>query len=189
MSAASSSNRSSASSATAAIDRAESPLAWLRQRKDRDGEPLISQAQFDAGERLRADFWFAQMTPRVTVNWSTGAPPQRGRRAGMTYRSNADVQDAVAGARERVRRVLTAVGPELAGVLIDVCCHLKGLEDAERAAGWPQRSGKVVLQLALTRLARHYGIGPAPPRPDARAPSVRHWGSDDYRPLFELPAD
>jgi len=88
-----------------------------------------------------------------------------------------------------VRRALAAVGPELSGILIDVCCHLKGLEEAERAAGWPQRSGKVVLQLALTRLARHYGIGAPAPSPGTGAAHVRHWGSDDYRPLFELPAE
>ena len=104
----------------------------------------ISQAQFDAGERLRADFWFAQMTPRVTMSWSAMAPAQRRRRAGMTLASDGDLQENIAGARERVRRALAAVGPELAGVLIDVCCHLKGLEEAERAAGWPQRAGKVV---------------------------------------------
>ena len=74
-------------------------------------------------------------------------------------------------------------------MLIDVCCHLKGLEEAERAAGWPQRSGKVVLQLALTRLARHYGIGDGRAARHARAAAVRHWGSEDYRPLFELPAE
>jgi hypothetical protein len=138
---------------------AESPLAWLRRRKDRDGEALISQAQFDAGERLR--FWFAQMTPRVTINWSAMAPTQRRRRAGMTKAPDGDLQESIGNARERVRRALAAIGPELAGVLIDVCCHLKGLEEAERAAGWPQRAGKVVLGLALTRLARHYGIGAA----------------------------
>ena len=31
---------------------------------------MLSDAEFDAGEKLRADFWFAQMTPRVTANWS-----------------------------------------------------------------------------------------------------------------------
>jgi hypothetical protein len=175
--------------AAAAHNPAESPLGWLRRRKDRDGEAMISQAQFDAGERLRGDFWFAQMTPRVTMNWSSTAPCQRRRQAGMAFRADANLADNGAAARERVRRALTAVGPELAGVLIDVCCHLKGLEIAEREAGWPQRSGKVVLQLALTRLARHYGIGEAAGRPGPRAAPVRHWGSEDYRPLFELPAE
>ena len=132
----------------------ESPIAWLRRRKDRSGEAMISQAQFDAGERLRAEFWFAQMTPRTTTNWSSLSPMQRGRRHGATRTSGANMLDNAAAAAERVRRALAAVGPELSGVLIDVCCHLKGLEEAERAAGWPQRSAKIVLQLALTSLAQ-----------------------------------
>ena len=178
-----------ASRSGASVNPAESPLAWLRRRKDRDGEAMISQAQFDAGERLRSEFWFAQMTPRVTMNWSSLAPSQRRRRAGMTRPADGDLQENIAACRERVRRALSAVGPELAGVLIDVCCHLKGLEEAERAAGWPQRAGKVVLQLALTRLARHYGIGRAAASGSPGAAGVRHWGCDDYRPLFELPAE
>ncbi len=53
-----------------------------------------------------------------------------------------------------------------------------------------QRSGKVVLQLALTRLARHYGIGSATDRaPRTGTSAVRHWGSEDYRPLFEVPGE
>jgi hypothetical protein len=173
----------------AALNPAESPLAWLRRRKDRDGAAMICETQFAAGERLRADFWFAQMTPKVTMSWSSNAPAQRRRRSGMAFRSDADMADNAAAARERVRRALSAVGPELAGVLIDVCCHLKGLEEAERAAGWPQRSGKIVLQLALSALARHYGIGAQARSSAAGSAHVRHWGSDDYRPLFELPAE
>lgn len=175
--------------AAVASNRDESPLAWLRRRKDRDGTPMISQAQFDAGERLRSDFWFAQMTPRVTMSWSPTAAPQRRRRSGMRPAMGAEIEEGAAAARERVRRALAGVGPELAGVLIDVCCHLKGLEEAEREAGWPQRSGKVVLQLALTRLARHYGIGDALTKSEPRSAKVRHWGSDDYCPPFELPAE
>lgn len=173
---------------TASLNPAESPIAWLRRRKDRDGEPMISQAQFDAGERLRADFWFGQMTPRVTMNWAVTSPQQRRRRSGLAFRGDADMHERTEAARERVRRALAAVGPEFAGILIDVCCHLKGLEEAERSAGWPQRSGKVVLQLALSCLARHYGVGERSPASD-RPAAVRHWGSDDYRPLFELPAE
>jgi hypothetical protein len=171
----------------ATINSDESPIGWLRRRKDRNGEPMISQAQFDAGERLRADFWFAQMTPRTTMNWSVASPTPTGRRFGASPRSASQMTDNAVAAAERVRRALGAVGPELSGVLIDVCCHLRGLEDAEKSAGWPQRSGKIVLQLALTSLARHYGL-----ERDARpagSGAVRHWGSDDYRPLIEAPGD
>ena len=56
--------------ATPIINADESPLSWLVRRKDKDGRPLISPAEFDAGERLRADFYFSQMMPRVTGNWS-----------------------------------------------------------------------------------------------------------------------
>lgn len=177
-----------AAAARPRVNDDESPIAWLRRRKDRNGEPMISAIQFDAGERLRADFFFAQMTPRTTTNWSAVSPARRGRRYGATSHGGAEISDRAAAAQERVRRALAAVGPELSGVLIDVCCHLRGLEDMERAAGWPQRSGKIVLQLALTRLARHYGIErPAPAH--AATGLVRHWGSEDFRPLFEMPAE
>lgn len=164
------------------VNDSESPLAWLRRRRDKEGKPLISQEEFDAGERLRADFWFAQMTPKVTSTWDATFSSRRQRRAAPG--AGLELQDRVIAARERVRLALKAVGPELAGILIDVCCHLKGLEEAERAAGWPQRSGKVVLQLALTRLARHYGLLPSNDSADPR-PNIRHWGTPDYRPSID----
>jgi hypothetical protein len=165
------------------VNVAESPIAWLARRHDKDGQPLISQAEFDAGERLRADFWFAQMTPRVTANWSAAAPSATPRRG--VPGTGSDMQDSVIAAAERVRRALGAVGPELAGVLIDVCCHLKGLEEAERRAGWPQRCGKIVLRLALTSLARHYGLLRRDEGARAEAGRVRHWGADGYRPEID----
>jgi hypothetical protein len=76
-----------------------------------------------------------------------------------------------------VHLALDAVGPEFAGLLIDVCCFLKGLEVAERERGWPARSAKIVLQLALERLARHYGYA-ASTSGRARA-QVRTWLADD----------
>jgi Domain of unknown function (DUF6456) len=63
------------------INEAESPLGWLKSRKDRNGRPLISEDQFAAGERLRADYWFAHMPQRVTSNWSSLAHSRRSRRS------------------------------------------------------------------------------------------------------------
>jgi len=64
------------------VNEAESPLGWLKSRKDRNGQPLLTEQQYEAGERLRADYWFAQMSPRVTANWSALAPSERSRRGG-----------------------------------------------------------------------------------------------------------
>ncbi len=74
---------------------------------------------------------------------------------------------------------------EVAGVLVDICCELKGLEDAEKENGWPQRAGKVVLQIELTRLARHYGLIGAAEGAERPGRRLRHWGSEDYRPTLD----
>jgi hypothetical protein len=137
----------------ALLDELESPIGWLARRKGRDGKPLIEAVQFQAGERLRADFTRAQLTPSVTSSWDPSrAQGRRGQSGGRTF------SDAVVAAREQVNLALEAVGPEFAGVLQDVCCFLKGLADVERERHWPPRSAKVVLQLGLDRLARHYGL-------------------------------
>ena len=160
----------------------ESPLVWLRRRKDKDGQPLITEPQFDAGERLAADFWHAQMTPaRHGELVCCGRRPTHAARRHPASASSSS--DNVVAARTRVHRALAAVGPELAGILVDVCCHDVGLEAAERAQGWPQRAAKVVLQLALTGLARHYGLLALEPSPGARR--LRHWGDTDYRPTID----
>jgi hypothetical protein len=165
------------------VNEAESPLGWLKSRKDRNGAPLIADHQYQAGERLRADYWFARLSPRVTANWSALAPSDRSRRAAPS--DPAAMRDNVIAAKERVTRALMAVGPELAGVLVDICCELKGLEEAEKGRGWPQRAGKVVLQIALTRLARHYGLDIADEGRRRGGERVRHWGSEDYRPTLD----
>ncbi|MBS0528145.1 MAG: DNA replication protein, partial [Proteobacteria bacterium] len=59
-----------AGAANVIVNDSESPLAWLARRKGRDGRAMISQDQFIAGEKLRADFTRGNLTPRVTSNWS-----------------------------------------------------------------------------------------------------------------------
>lgn len=165
------------------VNEAESPLGWLKSRKDRNGRALITTQQYEAGERLRSDYWFAHLSPRVTASWSGFAPSERSRR-GAPSQATALTDNAIA-AKQRVAHALQAVGPELAGVLVDVCCELKGLEEAEKSNGWPQRAGKVVLQIALTRLARHYGLLGPERALEPRRGQLRHWGSEDYRPTLD----
>ena len=138
--------------ASVVVDEAESPLMWLARRRGRDGRALIEPHQLLAGERLRADFTRAHLMPRTTSNWES--PIASGRRGGG---NNSNTTDMMIASRQRVHLALDAVGPEFAGLLVDVCCFLKRLDDVERERCWPGRSGKVVLQLALDRLARHYG--------------------------------
>lgn len=133
----------------------ESPLGWLRRRKDKSGRPMLSAVEFNAGEKLRADFTFAQMDQRVTASWSPTAGVAKGARSDN---DRLDVADEVADAQERVRKALAALEPDFANILLDVCCYLKGLEAAEAAAALPKRSGKIVLIYALRALARHYGM-------------------------------
>ena len=62
-------------------------------------------------------------------------------------------------ARARVAAALCAVGPEFENILLDTCCFLLGVEESESRYGWPRRSAKLVLKLALSALARHYSGG------------------------------
>ena len=147
------------------VNHAESPLGWLVSHKDRTGKPLINQEQFAAGERMRRDFTLANLPPRVTALWGTPAN-HAGRNGGS---DSASMNDTMIAAKDRLWAAFDAVGPDLGGVLLQVCCHLNGLAGAERQLGWPARSGKVVLGIALDRLAVHYGISQAAGTPKKRA--------------------
>lgn len=157
----------------ATVNLRESPLAALAQRRDREGRAFLSPGEVEAGERLRADYGFGQIAPRHGANWE--AAVSGGRRGGGN--AKADLTDDALAARQRVDRAIDAVGPELAGILIDVCCFLKGVEQVETERGWPRRSAKLMLKTALGALARHYH----PQRREGRR-SVLHWGTADYRP-------
>lgn len=160
------------------VNLEESPLAWLARRTDKAGRPMISEPQFLAGERLRVDFTRAGLTPRVTTDWSSlGASGGGGPGA---------FSDAVLAAKVRLGEALSAVGPELSGVLLDVCCFLKGLEAVESERRWPARTAKVVLGLGLDCLARHYGFAQEA-RGRAASPT-RAWRASPEAPDGEGPA-
>lgn len=126
------------------VNLAESTLSWLGARK------LIDARQIEAGERLRVDYERASIAPSVTMRWDVS--PRGGR--GDTL----DPTTAQIEAKRRFDAAIAGVGPGLSDVLWRVVCADERLADAERALGWPARAGKLVLGLALDRLAEHYGL-------------------------------
>lgn len=127
------------------VNTAESPLAWLATRG------LVSARQIEAGERLRADYERAMIAPSVTMRWSARVDGAGGR--------GLDPTAAQIAAKRRFDAAVAAVGRGLSDVLWRVICAGEGLPAAEKALGWPSRSGRLVLTLALDRLADHYGLG------------------------------
>jgi hypothetical protein len=159
---------------TAGGHEAATPLLWLYSRKDRSGKRGISDVEFAAGERLRAELTFAGLSPRVTMDWQGLGVIDGSASFGL------NPTEATIAARQRVRQALLAVGSECAGVLTDLCGFLKGLEQIEQERNWPRRSAKIVVQMALAALARHYGL-----QAEARGPASgrsRTWRAEGARP-------
>lgn len=136
------------------VNQAVSPLVLLKRLKGREGEPWFPPEAIAAGERLHADFTFGGLQPRITAAWQPRLEANRQPGAG----GGAALSDHAADARARVSRAAAALGPELSGVALDICCFEKGLEEVERERQWPARSAKLMLRTALTALARHYGL-------------------------------
>jgi hypothetical protein len=131
---------------------AESPIAVLGRRRDRDGKLFLEPDMIEVAERLREDFELAQMGPRVAQNWDRFLTA--GDRGG--FRPGSGGAEGPRSARDRVALALRDLGPGLGDVVLRVCCYLEGLEMAEKRMGWASRSGKIVLRIALMRLKRHY---------------------------------
>jgi hypothetical protein len=129
------------------VNVGESPLARLKSRD------LVDATQFAAGEKLRRDYTLAQLTPRMGIDLSAVVVSGGARGPGAD-----SISDIAVAARQRFSRAMAAAGPDLSDLAFAVCCDLQPLEQAEAQRGWSKRSARVVLMLALDRLAAHYGM-------------------------------
>jgi hypothetical protein len=130
------------------VNLAESPLGWLRSRGH------VDERQFEAGEQLRRDWERSGLPQRVTMGWDS-PPPDRGRR-GPAEPGGATI--AQLAARRRFDSAVKALGPGLRDIAWRVVCAGEGMRESETALGWPARAGKLVLVMALDRLADHYRL-------------------------------
>ena len=128
------------------VNLAESPLGWLHSRGHLDDR------QFDAGERLRLDYERAQLAPSVTMRWD---PVRVDGGSGGADLTPGERQIA---AKERFDGAMREAGRGLSEVLWRVVCACESLPSAEKALSWPARSGKLVLGIALDRVAGFYRL-------------------------------
>lgn len=131
---------------TVTVNLAESPLTWLHARGHLDDRQLA------AGELLRRDYESAQIAPGITMRWDAV------RIAGTGGERGLNPNERQLGARARFDAALAEAGPGLADILWRVVCAGEGVPTAERALAWPSRSGKLVLRIALDRLAAYYRL-------------------------------
>ena len=131
------------------VNLAESPLGWLFARGH------VGRRQLEAGERLRNDWERGQLAPSITMSWDA-APIARSRGGSAP---GIDLNGSQLDAKRRFEEAVAAAGPGLSDILWRVVCAGEGMRDAESALGWPARAGKLVLSLALDRVADYYRIG------------------------------
>ncbi|MQY41376.1 helix-turn-helix domain-containing protein [Epibacterium sp. SM1969] len=124
----------------------DTPLMVLSRLLDPQGAPFVSADLVRAGERLREDFELAQIGTHINQAEQAFADGCADAAPVSPYR----------GAQERAMNALAALGPGLSDIALRCCCHLEGLEAAEKQLGWSARSGKVVLRIALQQLKFHY---------------------------------
>lgn len=133
---------------TVTISLSESPLAWLHAHGH------LSDRQLLAGEKLRSDYEAACLGARTTMLWD-GAPVARTRRSAPAAVSPTE---RAIQAKQRFDGAQAALGRDLTDIAWRVICAGEGVPVAEKALGWPLRSGKLVLRIALDRLADYYRI-------------------------------
>ncbi len=128
------------------VNLSESPLGWLHARGH------LSDRQFDSGEKLRSDWERANLAPNITMRWD-GAPVRGGSRSAPIALTASEAQLM---AKQRFDNAIEDIGSDLSDIAWRIICGGEGVPAAEKKLGWPARSGKLVLKIALDRLGDHY---------------------------------
>jgi hypothetical protein len=78
------------------------PLTWLHQRRDKNGQPLISRQEREAGERLAADFHASMLNPRLTASWAGTTSSRKQRRGASGF--GMEIRDRAISAKQRFQK-------------------------------------------------------------------------------------
>lgn len=131
------------------------PEAISRLGLARGGEAaFLEPHQLEAARRLTRTFERARLSQRVTMSYDAA----RVARSSKGASARSDISASAADARAQLAGLGRQVPRECWDILFDICGLDLGLQELEAARGWPRRSGKLVLRIALSHLAALYGI-------------------------------
>lgn len=153
----------------------ESPLARLAARGT--DKHSLADHQLEAGLRFTRLFERAALRQRVTMSYD----PQRVAETGKSAPLDKTLNGMNIDARRDIERIYAALPSDCVSVIVDVCGFEKGLQQIEQERGWPRRSARLVLKIALDQLAMHFGLMPIANGPDAG--HVGGWRDAGARPM------
>jgi hypothetical protein len=129
------------------------PVAQLARLADGAGASFFTGREISAARRFWEDHELGQRGLLRGSDWT--APPMGSAPRGAGGAQERAVHGSIE-ARQRTEAALAALPASLAAALRAFLLDETGLEALERNRGWRQRSGKLVLKLALELLADHY---------------------------------
>ena len=133
------------------------PLLKLYNRQRNIAHKYLTEVHLCAGQKLFAQFIKANLRPNVTMNWENLQSVKQSHHMGVKQDGFSETNYV---ARRELYESLAHVGQEFAAILVEVCLFGNGLEATEKAMNWPARSAKLLLTMALDRLAEHYHMTP-----------------------------
>lgn len=143
----------------------------------RDSTPFLLAHHVEAARRLAHTFERARLRQRVTMSYD---PTRTGGRAGGGT-AQGDISASAADARKHLAVLAATMPAECWSVLFDICGLDRGLQEIETERDWPRRGGKLVLRIALSALATHYGLDAEARGREAQG--QRHWLAERV-PMF-----
>lgn len=135
----------------------------------RDSAPFLRPHHIEAARRLAHTFERARLRQRVTMSYD---PTRTGGRGGGSA-VQGELSASAADARKQLADMAAMMPADCWAVLFDICGLDRGLQDVETERDWPRRGGKLVLRIALSHLAAHYGLDAEARGREAQR--QRHW--------------